>query len=458
MSLTIDKSTLIKYDIAGPRYTSYPTAPVWSKDVTQTDYIKKLKIFTMSEKTLSLYVHIPFCQSLCSFCACNVIIRKNDPKYADEYLLYLFKEIDMVAGTIGHKKRVKQLHWGGGTPNFLNTEQMTRLFKKIQEKFDIDFQGEVAIEIDPRTIDQEKINHLRQLGFNRVSMGIQDFSPIVQENINRRQPFGRVQKVYQWCRQMDFQSVNFDLIYGLPFQTRESFSETIDKVIALKPDRVALYSFAYVPWLKKHQTKIDPKNLPSNDTKIDLFLNSRERFEQGGYQAIAMDHFALKGDELAKAFNSGELYRNFMGYTVKPADEYIGLGLTSIGFIEGAYIQNHKVLSQYYQNLKEGKLPVERGKILSRDDSIRHWVINSLMCQFHIDKRRFHDLFHIEFDEYFYDEQAGIDDCARNDLIRVFPHRVEVTELGNIFIRNICMHFDYYLKQKNAHQRFSRTV
>lgn len=458
MPLHIDKDTILKFDVAGPRYTSYPTAPVWSDEVNEEVYIRKLKAFSRSDKTLSLYVHIPFCRTMCSYCGCNVVIRGGEDKYADEYLRHLFRETDLVARYIGRKTKVKQFHWGGGTPTYLSEAQIERLFAKAQDVFDINPDGEIAIEIDPRTADQSKVRKLRALGFNRVSMGIQDFDPRVQMAVNRRQPYELVKELNDCCRELQFKSINFDLIYGLPYQTRESFCETVSKVIALRPDRVALYSFAHVPWLKKHQNKIEKEALPSSDVKLDIFLNARSRFLDGGYQAIAMDHFALEGDELAAAFNEGSLYRNFMGYTVKPADEYLGLGLTSIGFLENTYVHNHKVLPEYYRILHEDRLPVERGKMLSRDDRMRQWTISALMCLFRVDKQKFRERFQVSFDDYFLQEQDHIRRCAEERLIRVDDGKIQATELGKIFIRNVCMGFDYYLRQKGAPARFSRTV
>lgn len=458
MSITIDRDTILKFDVPGPRYTSYPTAPVWSDEVNEAVYIRKLKGFGLSDKTLSLYVHIPFCRTMCAYCGCNVVIRRQDEKYGDEYLKHLFKEIDLVSRYTGAGKKVKQLHWGGGTPTYLTEGQIESLFTKIQECFDIDLNGEIAIEVDPRTIDKSKIRKLRALGFNRVSMGVQDFDPDVQKAVNRVQSYPSVKAFNDWCRELRFNSINFDLIYGLPHQTVESFSETAAKVMAFKPERIALYSFAYVPWLKKHQNKIDPQSLPSNDVKLDIFLRARAQFLKNDYQAIAMDHFALQDDELAKAFNEGKLYRNFMGYTVKPADEYIGLGLTSIGFLENTYVHNHKALPEYYRRLHEDKLPVERGKILSRDDRIRQWTINALICRFHVDQQEFYETFQIAFNDYFIQERDHIHRCIEDGLICVQDKKILATELGKIFIRNVCMGFDFYLRQQDAHRRFSRTV
>lgn len=454
----LTKQTILKYDTPGPRYTSYPTAPEWSTDVSAQTYQDKLRAFGQSDKTLSLYIHIPFCQSMCYYCACNVVIRKQDDKYGDEYLEYLFKEIDLVRRAIGKKPKVRQLHLGGGTPTYLNEGQIERLFNKISEYFDIDLDGEIAIEIDPRTIDKSKVKKLRALGFNRVSMGVQDFDAQVQKQVNRLQPIEIVTEFYHWCRELKFLSVNFDLIYGLPGQTLKSFSKTVEEVVCFKPDRVALYSFAYVPWLKKHQTKLEKGNFPTNDTKLDLFLEARRQFLSGGYQAIAMDHFALESDEMARAFNEGKLYRNFMGYTVKPADEYVGLGLTSIGFLENTFVQNYKTINDYYRLLKEETLPIERGKELTRDDVIRQWVISALMCRFKVDKAEFRRKFSAEFDEYFASEKAHLAKCEGEGLIKVSADSIAASDVGKLFIRNVAMGFDWYLRQPKAHKQFSRTV
>ncbi len=454
----ITKEILQKYDVPGPRYTSYPTAPEWSQEVNASVYQAKLKLLGQSDKTVSLYVHIPFCQSLCYFCGCNVVIRKQEGTYADEYLDYLCVEIDLIRESLGARKKIRQLHWGGGTPNFLSEPQIKRLFQKIQNSFDVDLNGEIAIEIDPRTIDHNKLKILRSLGFNRVSMGIQDFNHDVQQEINRIQPLEMVQDVHNRCRQLGFLSVNYDLIYGLARQTPKSFSETVDQVIKFKPDRIALYSFAYVPWLKKHQTKLSIDTLPTNDDKLDIFLESRRQLLDHGYQAIAMDHFALKTDEMAKAFNRGTLYRNFMGYTVKPADEYIGVGVSAIGFLEHTFVQNQKTLPGYYQRLKQHELPVERGKMLSLDDQIRQWVINQFMCLFKVDKKEFAHRFNEEFDAYFKKEQVHISRCLTDGLITLSADRIVVTDLGKIFIRNVCMGFDWYFRQKHLKRRFSQTV
>ncbi len=461
MIFNIDKETILKYDVPGPRYTSYPTAPAWLDAVPEDLYKKKLNELGSSSKTLSLYFHIPFCQSLCTFCACSVVIRKNDEKYGEEYLKYLFKEIDLTVKSLGAKKPVKQLHLGGGTPTFLSDSQLKRLMTKIQREFTVDPNGEIAIEVDPRTISRERLKNLHSLGFNRISLGVQDFNEEVQKQINRIQSFEMVKNVTRWCHELGFASVNFDLIYGLPKQTRASFRDTVEKVVSLKPNRIALYSFAFVPWLKKHQLKIHPEILPTHDDKLNIFLDARQEFLLNGYQAIAMDHFALADDELARAFNNGRLYRNFMGYTVKPADEYLGFGVTAIGFLENMFVQNRKNLPQYYADLKDGRIPVERGKLLSTDDQARQWTITSLMCRFQADKGEFERKTGANFDEYFADEQDHIETCIHEGLLVKTDNVILVTEFGKIFIRNICMGFDKYLPAQRVRQeqrQFSQTI
>jgi oxygen-independent coproporphyrinogen-3 oxidase len=456
--MKIDKAAIIKFDRPGPRYTSYPTAPEWSDEITAADYVDRLKAFGSSDKTLSLYVHIPFCESLCYFCGCMMNVRRSEEKYGDEYLDALSQELSLTRQAIAQRKRVKQLHWGGGTPSFLTELQMSRLFHDVERLFDVDRSGEIAVEVDPRRVTQGKVATLRQLGFNRISIGVQDFDDQVQRNINRIQPFELVDRFHHWCREAGFLSVNFDLIYGLPCQTVDSFRRTIDLVLRLRPDRIALYSFAYLPWLKKHHQKLSADRLPGNDVKLDIFLNARQQLLDGGYQAVAMDHFALEEDELAQAFRERKLYRNFMGYTVKPADEYLGLGVSAIGFLEKAFFQNYKTLPAYYQALKENRLPIERGKILSRDDIIRQWVISYLMCHFRVDKNHFASMFHQDFDAYFYHERAHIEQCVKDGLLEIRDGILIVDGPGRFFIRNICMGFDWYLRQKDAHQRFSQTV
>lgn len=446
-----------KFNVPGPRYTSYPTAPEWKDEFTEENYFKILNDFGEKDLPISIYIHIPFCESLCWYCGCNVKISKNREK-ANQYIDYLFREIDKVASKFPRKKEITQFHWGGGTPTFMTEEQITRLFRKIQDSFDLNLGEEVAIEVDPRTIDHHKLKMLKELGFNRISMGVQDFNPKVQEAVNRIHSYELVKSHFDFCREIGFNSVNLDLIYGLPFQTVENFAESVKKVCELHPDRVALYSYAYLPWLKPHMKLIHETDLPSAEEKFKIFLKSREIFIKNGYLTIAMDHFALETDGMAKAFLNGTLHRNFMGYTLRPADNFIGFGVSSIGYLENCFIQNTKDLNEYYRMTDDGNLPLDRGKILNEDDLIRQWTINSLMCKFRIEKDEFKIKFNKEFDEYFAFEKEHLQNCVKDDLVELNAKEIVITPIGRLFIRNVCMGFDWYFRQKNAHKKFSKTV
>jgi oxygen-independent coproporphyrinogen-3 oxidase len=446
-----------KHTQPGPRYTSYPTAPEW-KPLAPEAYKKALQKFGNSQKTLSLYIHIPFCNTMCYYCGCNVVIRKSKPEVGNEYLDYLEKEIRLVQSQMGKKSVLKQFHLGGGTPNFLSSDQLNRLMDIIHLHFDLDPEAEIAIEIDPRTVEPSQLQTLKQRGFNRISMGIQDFSAEVQAAINRIQPYDQVTALMTQLRALEFSSINMDLIYGLPHQTLSSFKETIEQVISLKPDRIALYSFAHIPWLKSHQKLIDPETLPLGKDKLDIFLQARGQFLDNGYDAIAMDHFALNTDELASAFKKGTLYRNFMGYTLKPADEYVGLGVTAIGLIEGTFSQNTPDLKTYYARLDENTLPTHKGLELSEDDLKRQWVIQELMCHFRVNKKQFETRFLVPFDTYFADETSHLNRCESEGLLTQSTEQITATELGRFFVRNIAMGFDWYLRQAEAHKRFSSTI
>lgn len=449
--------TINKFNVPGPRYTSYPTAPEWKDEFTENNYFKILNDFGEKDEPLSIYIHIPFCESLCWYCGCNVKISKNRDK-ANDYIDYLFKEIDTVASKFSKKKEITQFHWGGGTPTFMTEEQITKLFRKIQNTFDLNLDEEVAIEVDPRTIDHKKLKLLRNLGFNRVSMGVQDFNPKVQKAVNRVHSYELVKSHYDYCRELGFKSVNLDLIYGLPHQTVENFAESVELVCDLRPDRVALYSYAHLPWLKPHMKLIQETDLPSTEEKFKIFLKSREIFMKRGYLTIAMDHFALETDEMAKAFVNGTLHRNFMGYTLKPADNFIGFGVSSIGYLENCFIQNTKDINEFYQMIDDGNLPLERGKILNKDDLVRQWTINSLMCKFKIDKKEFKEKFNEDFDSYFEYEKEHLQNCEKEDLLALKKSEIIISPIGRLFIRNVCMGFDWYFRQQGAHKKFSKTV
>ncbi len=457
MGIEITPELLDKYNVAGPRYTSYPTAPIFHDGVSQQDVADVYASIKDDNPPLSLYIHIPFCKTMCTYCGCNVSIRKDLPEYGDKYLDYLFKEIDHVTQKLGGNPEVCQYHWGGGTPTFLNESQIERLFLKTKEAFNINFDGEVAIEVDPRTTSKSKIKLLRQLGFNRISMGVQDFDPKVGKAVNRIHTYEEIQELVDWCREEKFNSVNMDFIYGLPYQTLESFSKTLDHVVTLKPDRIALYSFAYVPWLKSHQKKIDVKTLPVPESKIEIFLESRKRLVDAGYTAIAMDHFSLADDEMTIAYSEGRLNRNFMGYTVLPSSEFISLGVTSIGFVGNGYFQHHKGLPEYYADVEAGKFPIEKGYLLTEDDIIRKWLIHSLMCRFKVEFDEFQNKFGHNFHDYFSKEKDHLEYCVSDDLLTIDDKGIYPTELGKLFVRNICMGFDAHLKQDKKN-KFSQTV
>lgn len=438
-----------------PRYTSYPTAPEWMDSVNDGVLFSKLKTVKHQDQGLALYLHIPFCQQQCWYCGCNTIIKKRS-EHADLYLEYLFKEIDIIISHTGPDLKVVQMHWGGGTPNFLNNTQLDLLIEKLDKSFDIDWSGEVSIEIDPRTCSPDKLRYLRKLGFNRVSLGIQDFHDEVQKAINRIQSYELVEELVKTAREAEFVSVNFDLVYGLPFQTEENFTETLEKTISLKPDRLALYSFAYLPQLRPHMKLIKKENLPEPDAKLGLFLQGREAFLKEGYTEIAMDHFALKTDELSLAFEEGRLKRNFMGYTTQNVENSLGLGASSISYIDHAYIQNAREVKDYYASLDKGHVPLSKLKVLDNDDLIRKWTIQELMCNLKVNKSEFAKIFHTEFDEYFKEEKEFLSPLLIKGFLSDTEKILQVEETGKLLIRYICSGFDAYLK-KNA-RMFSSLV
>lgn len=457
--ISLDPASVKKWNIPGPRYTSYPTAPIWKPSNSNDLFKEKLAVVSRKKRNLSLYLHIPFCQELCLFCGCHTLIRKPLPHYGDEYLQHLFTEIDMVASHLNHSKpEVRQLHWGGGTPTFLNESQITSLMRHLHSHFSITKDAEIAIEIDPRTVTYEKMSTLKHLGFNRVSFGVQDFNPKVQQAIHRIQPFSQVKDVMEWARELRFISLNTDLIYGLPYQTEQSFTETMEQLLSLSPDRVALYSFAYVPWLKPFQKKMPESAFPSPEEKINIFLNARRMFLQQGYVDIGMDHFSKSNDELAKALGENTLYRNFMGYTVRPADEYIGFGVSAISYIDHAFFQNEKHLKDYKAKLSDHTSPIAREMLLSKDDQIRSWVIQKLMCRFKLDKREFKTMFNEDFSSYFHMEIPELKDREQHGLLSNYDHEIQITPLGKVFVRNIAMVFDKYLNTGSDPGRFSKTV
>lgn len=450
MLTPLDPKLIQKYDVAGPRYTSYPTAPAWSERFTADDARGRFQAAGRvgADQPLSLYVHLPFCRERCTFCGCNVVVAK-DPTRVDRYLEYIAKELHLVAGALGERRTVSQLHWGGGTPTFLDNDQLTRLFRLLTQFFTLTPDAEVAIEIDPRVTRLDQLDTLRGLGFNRISLGVQDVDPEVQEAIGRHQTLAETQRIYRHARALGFSGINFDLIYGLPAQTSETWNQTLEEVVALAPDRLAIYGFAYVPQVKPHQKRLSLYNRVSGEQKLLLIRTAAETLGRAGYAPIGMDHFALATDELAVASRRGTLFRNFQGYTVRPANDTVALGATAISDIAGAYAQNEPALLRYYAALDAGRLPTERGIMLSDDDCRRRQVINSLMCNLSW-----------TMDEndrvYFQPELERLAPMVDDGLVRLEGDRVMVTELGRLFVRNVAMTFDAYLPRQT--NQFSRTV
>ncbi len=451
---------LRRYDRPGPRYTSYPTAVEFNESFDAEAYEECLsEANQLHDEPISLYVHLPFCDSRCAFCGCSVVVSQK-PEVPRKYVDYVKREIRMIGERLPDRRRVNQLHWGGGTPTHLTPEEIEDLWKTIVDVFDIVPGAEIAIEVDPRVTTHAQVELLRKLGFNRISMGVQDFTEEVQEAIGRHQTREQTLTHYSDCREAGFDSVNVDLVYGLPMQTVETFRANLEELIAIRPDRVAVYSFAHIPWIRGNQRRIDPATLPPPEVKLELFLAAIESFTEAGYCQIGMDHFALPGDELSLAQKEGRLHRNFMGYTVKPATVQLGLGITSIGDLRGAFAQNGKKLSTYYGAIDDGKLPIKKGYRLDEDDKLRRFVIQSLMCNFSCDRREVDSRFGIRFIDYFATELEELAEPEKHGFVRLTDERIDVTETGRLFVRNICMVFDRYLRRKRDGDRpvFSRTV
>ena len=461
-AIAVTPELLRKFDRPGPRYTSYPTAVEFSDSYDAAGYSDSLAAAAEhTDDPLSLYVHLPFCEHRCTFCGCNVVITRHR-EVAVKYLTYLQREIREVARRLGRRRKVVQYHWGGGTPTYLNIGEMRELQQVVTDCFNILPDAESAIEVDPRVTTREQIDLLRSMGFNRLSMGVQDFDPDVQAIINRNQTERQSRELFAYSRSAGFGSINIDLIYGLPLQKAETFAKTLDSVIELRADRVAVYSYAHVPWLRTQQKGFDPSMLPSGEQKLELFCLAREAFLRAGYRPIGMDHFAVPEDELARAVETRTLSRNFMGYTVKSAPDMIGVGVSAIGDVGGAYAQNQKKLPRYYDALDKGSLPIDRGYRLSADDQIRRFVITQLMCNFYLEKRSVDARFGIVFDEYFGPELAELsraDGLIANGFVTATHDALQVDPLGRLFARNVAMVFDCYMAAKQGNTRtFSRTV
>jgi oxygen-independent coproporphyrinogen III oxidase len=454
----ITDATLEKYNRPGPRYTSYPTAPVWKDDFGPDDLESFYASAEKAATPLSLYMHIPFCESLCLFCACNVSIQK-DKKVAIPYLDALKREIEHVSQRVSKDRPVIQFHWGGGTPTYLNPAQMEDLFGHARQRFSFAPDAEIGIEIDPRVTHRAHLESLRRMGFNRLSMGIQDFQPKVQETIHRVQPYEMTRDLIVTARELGFESLNVDLIYGLPYQTAESFKDTIDKTLTLAPDRVAMFSYAHVPWLKKQQGSF-AEHLPDGMEKFRIFRAGLERFLGAGYLYIGMDHFARPGDELAVAQKNRTLHRNFQGYTTKAGADLYGMGVSAISSIGAAYAQNRREVSAYQETISTRGIATMRGYRLSADDLLRRAVIGRLLCHTVIPKHEIESEFSINFDDYFAPELQRLEDARDEGLVVLDAAEIRVTSLGRIFIRNVAMAFDRYLHEQQMDRRplFSKTL
>ncbi|MCS7196952.1 MAG: oxygen-independent coproporphyrinogen III oxidase [Aquificaceae bacterium] len=456
MKTVFNENLIKKYDRPGPRYTSYPPATEFHEGVGEKDYIEKLLQSNLKASPLSLYLHIPFCESACWFCGCNVIIshRKDVTR---RYLDYVYREIEMLGKYLDTSRPVVQLHWGGGTPNFLSNEEIRELSGRIRETFRVDPDAEVSVEIDPRYLSEGQLETLREVGFNRVSMGLQDLDPEVQKAINRVQTYQLMERVMKDLRSLGFKSVNIDLIYGLPYQTPEKFRKTIEQTIELQPDRVAVFNFAFVPWLKPLQRKIDPSTLPPPEDKLTILEMTIDMFQKAGYLFIGMDHFAKREDELAQAQREGTLWRNFQGYTTKKGVDLLGIGATSIGMLYDGYFQNYKTIRDYYLAIEGGRLPILRGYLLGDEDILRREVIMDLMCNFRCEFEKIERAFDIDFEEHFSQELEELSDMEREGLLKLEDRAIKVLPEGRLLIRNIAMVFDQYVKGKKE-QRFSRTI
>ncbi|WP_119966852.1 oxygen-independent coproporphyrinogen III oxidase [Simplicispira lacusdiani] len=452
---------LTRFDVSGPRYTSYPTADRFVDAFGEDEYVLALQQRRQSAVgkalPLSIYVHIPFCESLCYYCACNKIITKHHDR-ADVYLRYLSREIDLHTAHLGVGQVVSQIHFGGGTPTFLSDEGLRELMGMLRSNFTLIEGGEYSIEVDPRTVDASRLAVLRELGFNRLSFGVQDFDPEVQKAVHRIQPAEQVFALVESARAIGFDSVNVDLIYGLPKQTPESFDRTLAQVAQLRPDRIALYAYAHLPDRFKPQRRIIWADLPMASAKVSMLARSLEAFSSAGYVYVGMDHFALPEDALAIAKRQGRLHRNFQGYSTQPDCDLIGLGVSAIGRVGATYSQNAKTLEDYYDRLNQGRLPVVRGLALTRDDLVRRAVIMALMCQGELLFEPLEQAWLIDFRKYFAPELEQMQEMEQQGLVTLSDEGVTVTAMGWYFVRGIAMVFDKYLQADRNRARFSRII
>ena len=453
----IPPEILARYDVPGPRYTSYPTAPAWTDDFGPADHELALRDSAAVGNPLSVYLHIPFCESLCVYCGCSVVITKRRER-AQTYVDLLEREIARVADLAGASGReTVQIAWGGGTPTYLPPQLIERLAASLRTNFPLAPDAEVGIEVDPRVTTREHVAAIARAGFNRISMGIQDFNPKVQEEIHRVQSFETTRDLIGWCRADGIESVNVDLVYGLPLQTLDGFDDTLDRVFDLAPDRISAFSYAHVPWLKPAQKKFDEATIPGGAEKFAIFVRMVERLTGGGYEFIGMDHFAKPGNELSEAQRTGGLWRNFQGFTTKSGTDLVGLGMTAISSVAGRFVQNEKDLIAWTAAVASGGLPTIRGLATTEDDRIREAVIQRIMCDYRFSLSETSERFGIDAREYFADDLPKLAPHEESGMLVRSDDGFELTSRGRVFVRNVCMVFDAHLPSSDR-PVFSRTI
>lgn len=454
-----DSRLIQKYNYSGPRYTSYPTALQFSDALDVEKMQCALARLASSEQPLSLYLHIPFCAHLCYYCGCNKIVTKRHDKAAP-YLTRLYQEIETKGQSFERKRMVEQMHWGGGTPTFLNQDEIHSLMAHLRAYFNLldNDCGDYSIEIDPRECTKQKLHLLRYEGFNRISLGVQDIDLKVQKAVNRIQPIELVEDLVERARHIQFKSINMDLIYGLPFQTTKSFEKTVDRIIELSPDRLSVFNYAHLPERFTPQRRLNAEDLPTPDVKLAILKNTISQLEEAGYIYIGMDHFAKPTDELAIAQQQGQLHRNFQGYTTHKDCDLVAMGVSSISHIGPYLFQNSPNLEAYIKEIDAGRMPVVKGIEASRDDQIRSEVIMNLICHFELDKKQIARQFEIDFDEYFADVLEQLEAFQQDELIYIEGSRIRVSPTGRLLIRSICMAFDAYLPKQGATTAYSRII
>lgn len=449
-----DQALIEKYNYSGPRYTSYPTALEFHEAYTSAEF--DMACAQYPQRNLSLYIHIPFCHTLCYYCGCNKVITRHAHK-ADIYLDALEQEIRLRAALLG-ERNVTQVHLGGGTPTFLTKAQITRLMSLVRDLFSIHADAEVSIEVDPREIELDVLDHLRAEGFNRLSIGVQDFDKAVQKVVNREQDEQFIHAMVERAKALGFRSTNLDLIYGLPLQTEQTFAETLAQVINMQPGRLSIFNYAHLPSLFAAQRKLKQEDMPSPAQKLTILQQTIQTLTEAGYQFIGMDHFALPDDELAIAQRNGQLHRNFQGYTTQGDCDLLGLGVSAISMMGDSYAQNQKELNKYYQQVAEKREALWRGVELDDEDKLRREVIKALICNFKLDKKAIEQQFSLNFDQHFAEDLALLQVFVQDELVHIDDNCIEVTLKGRLLIRNICMCFDTYLRQKARMQQFSRVI